>query len=41
MHRLLKYCQEVGFYKEKEVTFSHKQSNLLKIKRDSWEAPAL
>lgn len=39
--RVRKYCEEVGFYKEKEVTFAHKQSNLMKIKREAWEAPAL
>ncbi|KAF1984305.1 aerobactin siderophore biosynthesis protein iucB [Aulographum hederae CBS 113979] len=39
--KLLKYCQDVGFYKEREIAFPHKQSNLLKIKRDSWQSPAL
>ena len=41
MIRLLKYAQDVGFYKQREVTFPHKQSNLLKINRESWEGPAL
>jgi hypothetical protein len=36
---LKKYAEDVGFYKEGEVSFPHKQSNLLKIKRDNWEAP--
>ena len=40
-HRLKHYCEEVGFYKEGEITFPHKQSNLLKIKRENWEGPAL
>lgn len=39
--RLLKYALEIGFYKEREITFPHKQSNLLKIRRDAWEQPAL
>ena len=39
--RLLHYAQDVGFYKAGEVTFPHKQSNLLKIRRETWEAPAL
>jgi hypothetical protein len=39
--RLLKYAMEVGFYKEREVSFPHKQANLLKIRRDAWEQPAL
>ena len=37
--KLLDYCQQVGFYKEQEVTFPHKQSNVLKIRRDAWEKP--
>ena len=39
--RLANYLVEAGFYKEREVSFPHKQSNLMKIKRDAWEAPAL
>lgn len=39
--RLKSYCEQVGFWKEKEVSFPHKQSNLMKIRRDSWEHPAL
>jgi hypothetical protein len=41
IHRLRGYCEQVGFWKEKEVSFPHKQSNLMKIRRDSWEQPAL
>ncbi|KAI9725870.1 MAG: hypothetical protein M1828_002499 [Chrysothrix sp. TS-e1954] len=39
--RLEKYCQEVGFYKEREVAFPHKQSNLMKVQRDAWEKPII
>lgn len=39
--RFIDYLQEVGFYKEKEVIFPHKQSALMRIKREAWEAPAL
>lgn len=39
--RIIKYLQQAGFYKEGEVTFPHKQSAVMKIKRDYWEAPAL
>ncbi len=35
------YLQDVGFYKEREIAFPHKQSNLMKIKRDAWEFPVL
>ncbi|KAF2431677.1 hypothetical protein EJ08DRAFT_586852 [Tothia fuscella] len=38
--RILKYALEAGFYKEKEIAFPHKQANLLKIRRESWEHPA-
>ena len=39
--RVIDYLQRSGFYKEGEVTFPHKQSAVMKIKRDSWEAPAV
>ena len=39
--RLIGYLQDVGFYKEGEVSFPHKQSAVMKIKREFWEAPAL
>lgn len=40
-YRLANYLQEAGFYKEREVSLPHKQSNLFKINRDVWRAPAL
>lgn len=40
-YRLRRYCEEAGFYKEREVTFPHKQSSLMKIRREAWTAPAL
>ena len=39
--RLMEYAKEVGFYKERQVRFPHKQSNLLKVLREAWEAPEL
>lgn len=39
--KLIRYLQEVGFRKEGEVTFPHKQSALMRISRESWESPAL
>lgn len=39
--RLKQYCEEVGFFREKEVQFAHKQSNLMKLTREAWEQPAL
>lgn len=39
--RLAHYLQESGFYKEREVSLPHKQSNLFKINRDVWRGPSL
>ncbi|KAJ4295194.1 hypothetical protein N0V90_007204 [Kalmusia sp. IMI 367209] len=39
--RLAQYLMDVGFYKEREISFPHKQSNLMKIKRDAWDGPYL
>lgn len=39
--RLRRYCEEVGFFKEREISFPHKQSNFMKIRRDTWDAPGL
>lgn len=39
--KVISYLQQSGFYKEGEVTFPHKQSAVMKIKRDSWESPAI
>ncbi|KAG8626414.1 hypothetical protein KVT40_005359 [Elsinoe batatas] len=39
--KLRRYCEDVGFFKEREITFPHKQSNLMKILRETWEAPCL
>ena len=41
INRLAHYLQESGFYKEREVSLPHKQSNLFKINRDVWRGPAL
>ncbi|KAF2493485.1 hypothetical protein BU16DRAFT_619808 [Lophium mytilinum] len=38
---LSQYCMDLGFYKEREISFPHKQANLMKIRRDAWEAPGL
>lgn len=39
--RFINYLQDVGFHKEKEVAFSHKQAALMKLGRDGWCAPEL
>ncbi|KAH7135887.1 siderophore biosynthesis protein-like protein [Dendryphion nanum] len=39
--KLKSYLEDAGFYKEREVSFPHKQSNLMKIRRDAWSGPAI
>lgn len=39
--KVRRYCEDVGFFKEREITFAHKQSNLMKMYRDTFEAPCL
>jgi len=39
--RFIDYLEEVGFYKEKEISFPHKQAALMKVGREGWEAPEL
>ncbi|KIW02486.1 uncharacterized protein PV09_06289 [Verruconis gallopava] len=39
--KLLNYAMDVGFYKQTEISFPHKQANLLRIRRDAWNAPVL
>ncbi|PSN73758.1 siderophore biosynthesis protein-like protein [Corynespora cassiicola Philippines] len=39
--KLAQYLVDGGFYKEREISLPHKQSNLMKLKRDAWDGPAL
>ncbi|KAF2400896.1 hypothetical protein EJ06DRAFT_529987 [Trichodelitschia bisporula] len=39
--KLVQYAEGVGFFKERQLSLEHKQSWLLKIRRDAWQAPAL
>ncbi|KAK5099803.1 hypothetical protein LTS08_005518 [Lithohypha guttulata] len=39
--KFIEYLHDVGFYKKGEVSFPHKQSAVMKIDRDIWEAPFL
>ncbi|KAI9717164.1 MAG: hypothetical protein M1812_004912 [Candelaria pacifica] len=38
--KLIDYLHEAGFHKEKEISFPHKHSALMKVRREAWEAPA-
>ncbi|KAJ9614534.1 hypothetical protein H2200_002671 [Cladophialophora chaetospira] len=39
--KFIGYLKDAGFYKQGEVSFPHKQSAVMRIDRDSWEAPEL
>lgn len=39
--RFIQYLKDAGFYKQGEVAFPHKQSAVMKIDRDTWEAPCI
>ncbi|TVY81613.1 N(6)-hydroxylysine O-acetyltransferase [Lachnellula suecica] len=39
--KFIAYLGEAGFLKEKEITFPHKQSAFVKLRRENFEAPAL
>ena len=39
--RFIGYLEDVGFFKEREISFPHKQAALMKIVRDGWTAPVL
>lgn len=41
IYRFISHLQEAGFVKEKEVSFPHKQSAFMKLRRECFEAPAL
>jgi hypothetical protein len=39
--RFISHLHEAGFLKEKEITFPHKQSAFVKLRRENFEAPTL
>ncbi|KAL2157276.1 hypothetical protein VTH06DRAFT_6316 [Thermothelomyces fergusii] len=39
--RFIQHLQDAGFTKEKEITFPHKQAWFGRLRRESWEGPAL
>ncbi|KAI1612605.1 acetyl CoA:N6-hydroxylysine acetyl transferase [Exophiala viscosa] len=39
--KFINYLKDGGFYQKGEVSFPHKQSAVMKIDRDSWDAPEL
>ena len=41
MFRFIAYLHDVGFYKEREISFPFKQAALMKLKREAWQAPEI
>jgi len=39
--KFIGYLKDAGFYKQGEVAFLHKQSAVMKLDRESWEAPTI
>ncbi|KAI1005520.1 Acyltransferase [Podosphaera aphanis] len=39
--RFISHLQDCGFFKEREVSFPHKQSALVRLRRDNFEAPVI
>lgn len=39
--KVRRYCENIGFFKEREIAFPQKQSNLMKMYRDTFEGPCL
>lgn len=39
--RFISHLNEAGFLKEREITFPHKQSAFVKLRRENFEAPSL
>jgi len=38
--KFIRHLMSEGFYKEKEITFPHKQAALMRLKREAWEGPS-
>jgi hypothetical protein len=41
LSRFIQHLEYAGFTKEKEITFPHKQAWFGRLRRESWEGPAL
>lgn len=39
--RFLRHLENGGFSKERQIAFPHKQSWLMRMRREDWEGPAL
>ncbi|KAA8893856.1 acyl-CoA N-acyltransferase [Sphaerosporella brunnea] len=39
--KFIQYLQKEGFAKEKEITFPHKQSALMRLTREAWDGPSV
>lgn len=41
LNRFISHLLDMGFSKEKEVDFPHKRSAFVRLRRETFEAPAL
>lgn len=41
LRRFIQHLEYSGFTKEKEITFPHKQAWFGRLRRESWDGPAL
>jgi len=41
LSRFIHHLEYAGFTKEKEITFPHKQAWFGRLRRESWDGPAL
>lgn len=41
MFRFISHLNEAGYLKEREITFPHKQSAFVKLRRENFETPEL
>ena len=40
-YRFIQYLRDVGFSKEKEIAFPHKQSAFMRLRRETFDGPTL
>lgn len=41
VHRFIQHLKDVGFSKEKEIAFPHKQSAFMRLLRENFDGPTL
>jgi hypothetical protein len=41
IYRFIRYLTDIGFSKEKEIAFPHKQSAFMRLRRETFNGPTL